>query len=100
MSKADPLWELVAQVPQGKCVSYGALGAALPNPISGYFVGKRMGSCPEHLPWWRVVLKDGSIATGKRDPRIAAEQRLLLEAEGVAFVDERVDMGLHGWEPT
>ena len=37
------------------------------------------------LPWWRIVRADGSLAKGAR-------QRALLEAEGVPFRGERVDM--------
>ena len=37
------------------------------------------------VPWWRVVRADGSLAKGAR-------QRALLEAEGVPFLGERVDM--------
>lgn len=37
------------------------------------------------VPWHRVVRADGSLAKGER-------QRRLLEAEGVPFAGERVDM--------
>ena len=37
------------------------------------------------VPWWRIVRADGSLAKGAR-------QRALLEAEGVPFRGERVDM--------
>lgn len=37
------------------------------------------------LPWHRVVRADGSLAKGER-------QRRLLQAEGVPFIGERVDM--------
>jgi methylated-DNA-protein-cysteine methyltransferase related protein len=37
------------------------------------------------LPWWRIVRADGSLAKGAR-------QRALLDAEGVPFRGERVDM--------
>lgn len=37
------------------------------------------------LPWHRVVRADGSLAKGER-------QRRLLEAEGVPFRGDRVDM--------
>ena len=37
------------------------------------------------VPWYRVVRADGSLPKGAR-------QRALLEAEGVPFRGERVDM--------
>jgi alkylated DNA nucleotide flippase Atl1 len=39
----------------------------------------------EDVPWWRIVRADGSLAKGAR-------QRALLEAEGVPFRGDRVDM--------
>jgi len=39
------------------------------------------------VPWHRVVRADGSLAKGSR-------QRALLEAEGVPFRGDRVDMGV------
>ena len=43
------------------------------------------------VPWQRVVRADGSLAKGER-------QRRLLEAEGVPFRGERVDMRA-AWAP-
>ena len=40
---------------------------------------------PADVPWHRVVRSDGSLTQGAR-------QRALLEAEGVPFRGERVDM--------
>ena len=40
---------------------------------------------PDDVPWHRVVRSDGSLTQGGR-------QRALLEAEGVPFRGERVDM--------
>jgi methylated-DNA-protein-cysteine methyltransferase related protein len=88
----DELWTLVRSIPKGKCVSYGALGKALTNPVSGYMVGRWMASCPPDLPWWRVVAKDGRLPVWRRDPSLGIDQRRTLEEEGVEFEDERVDM--------
>ena len=43
------------------------------------------GSDEPDVPWQRIVRADGSLAKGQT-------QRRLLEAEGVPFVGERVDM--------
>jgi methylated-DNA-protein-cysteine methyltransferase-like protein len=43
------------------------------------------------VPWQRIVRADGSLAKGQR-------QRELLEAEGVPFSGERVDMP-RAWVP-
>ncbi len=93
------LWALVAGIPRGRCASYGALGRGLRNPASGYLVGRWMAQCPQGLPWWRVVAKDGRLPIHKRDPRWAQEQCERLEQEGIGFIEGRVNMEAHGWEP-
>jgi methylated-DNA-protein-cysteine methyltransferase-like protein len=93
------LWDLVRQVPYGKCISYGVLGRALDHPTSGRMVGRWMANCPNDVPWWRVVSKNGSLALYKRDPYMGANQRQRLLHEGVPFSDDRVNMGECLWEP-
>jgi methylated-DNA-protein-cysteine methyltransferase-like protein len=91
------LWSLVRAIPFGRCVSYGDLGRMLRHPSSGYQVGRWMALSPNDLPWWRVVSKDGRLPVHKRDPRMAEQQRALLEQEGVEFVEGRIPMGRFGW---
>lgn len=48
-----------------------------------------------HLPWHRVVFKDGSLIPGFFD-----EQYRDLKAEGVKFTaDKRVDLTVYQWDP-
>ncbi len=86
------LWEVVASVPHGRVASYGDVGRELSPPVSGYLVGKWMAMAPPTVPWWRIVARDGALALAKRSPLLADEQRRRLEAEGVPFVGDRVDM--------
>jgi methylated-DNA-protein-cysteine methyltransferase-like protein len=74
-------------VPPGRVTTYGDLSPGAP---------RRAGAVLSHshdpdVPWHRVVRADGSLAKGKR-------QRRLLEAEGVPFRGERVDMRV-AWAP-
>ena len=92
------LWRLITSIPKGKVVSYGDLGRALKNPTSGYMVGRWMAQCPDGLPWWRVVGKNGEMRTASRDPMLAAAQRKLLRQEGVRFVEDAVDMAKYRWD--
>lgn len=93
------LYDLVRQVPIGRCVAYGDLGRSLTNPVSGYLVGRWMSSCPPDVPWWRVVAKSGELPVHKRDPELAAAQERHLSDEGVAVTEGRVNMELVGWFP-
>jgi len=93
-SFAEQVYDIVAQIPSGKVVSYGQIAAMLGQPRGARQVGWAMRHCPENLPWQRVVMADGSIAGGG----YAALRRAVLEKEGVAFLPNgRVDMSAHGW---
>lgn len=93
------LYDLVSQIPVGKVATYGELGRALPNPVSGLIVGRWMASSPDGIPWWRVVAKSGELVLAKRGPVFAADQEQRLRREGIGFVDGRVDVGKHLCEP-
>lgn len=99
LSAPDELWQLVKQIPYGGCTTYGALGRALPHPTTGRMVGRWMRSCPQDVPWWRVVSSKGQMPVWKIDPYLSEQQRQLLESEGVAFSGDGVDLKSCFWEP-
>lgn len=70
----------VRAIPAGFVRTYGDV-----SPGSPRFAGKVLSECDSAAPWQRVVRADGSLARGP-------EQRRLLEAEGIPFRGERVDM--------
>jgi methylated-DNA-protein-cysteine methyltransferase-like protein len=71
----------IAAVPEGFVTTYGDLSPGAPR-----YAGAVLSACHDPaIPWQRVVRADGSLAKGDR-------QRRLLEAEGVPFRGERVDM--------
>ena len=98
MNTKSEIWKLVAKIPKGFVATYGDVGKNLPNPASGFITGKIIAFAEPDVPWWRVVAKDGVLAIGKRDPQMAIEQRNLLQSEGVAFIDDNVDMKAHRWD--
>jgi alkylated DNA nucleotide flippase Atl1 len=74
-------------VPEGHVTTYGDLSPRAPR-----FAGSVLSECHEpDVPWHRIVRADGSLAKGER-------QRRLLDAEGVPFQGERVDMR-EAWVP-
>ena len=82
-ARAREVLRRVRSVPAGFVTTYGDLSPGAPR-----FAGAVMAACEDPgVPWQRVVRADGSLAKGPR-------QRRLLEAEGVPFHGERVDMRL------
>ncbi len=94
------VYEIVAQIPSGKVMTYGQIAALLGNPRGARTVGWAMQSAPAHLnlPCHRVINKTGGIA-----PRYAfggaEHQRQLLETEGITFTANGcVDLPKHLWQ--
>jgi methylated-DNA-protein-cysteine methyltransferase-like protein len=83
----EEILDRVRSVPEGHVTTYGDLSPGAPR-----FAGAVLSaSHDDSVPWQRVVRADGSLAKGER-------QRRLLEAEGVPFRGERVDMR-EAWVP-
>ena len=75
------IFERIKTTPEGFVRTYGDVSPGAPR-LAGAALSDGHG--PE-LPWHRIVRADGSLAKG-------AKQRRLLEAEGVPFRGDRVDM--------
>ena len=84
---AQPILDRVRSIPHGRVATYGDLSPGAPRHAGAVLSTNDDPS----LPWQRVVRADGSLAKGER-------QRELLEAEGVPFKGERVDMRA-AWAP-
>jgi methylated-DNA-protein-cysteine methyltransferase-like protein len=93
----EQVYAVVEQIPYGKVISYGQIARILGRPRAAREVGWAMRHCPEHLPWQRVVMSDGSITGGM----YADIRKARLEAEGAVFLqDGRVDMQLCNMQTT
>lgn len=99
----ERVWDLARKIPHGKVATYGQLALMLKPPAgiedSTYrafgprWVGGAMAGCPDDVPWQRVINSQGKIS----DRPGAKKQRKLLEAEGVKFVKDRLDLKTYGW---
>lgn len=94
---SEAVYDVVRTLPPGRVATYAQVADMVETvPVGPRQVGQIMSWCPEGAPWHRVVGAGGRLPIGKRDPRLAATQRALLEAEGVAFTPGGcVDMGRH-----
>lgn len=94
----DPVYKLVQQIPRGRVTTYGSLARALYLRGGARTAGRALAATPsgKGIPWHRVVGERGKILIP--EPH-ASLQKKLLESEGVAIVELRVNYAKHGWEP-
>jgi alkylated DNA nucleotide flippase Atl1 len=78
--RAQMVLARVREIPPGFVRAYSDLDPGAPR-----FAGAVLSATTEPVPWHRVVRADGSLPKGDR-------QRALLDAEGVPFRGERVNM--------
>ena len=89
----------VAQIPNGRVMTYGQLAALAGNARAARIVGGIAHFGDPKLPWQRVVNKQGGLASGY--PGGWQGHKAALEAEGVEVSDDyRVNIGKLLWHPT
>ena len=98
MSTWDPVYRLVKQIPRGRVLSYGALAGILRLRGGARSAGRALAATPsgKGIPWHRVLGEGGKILV--REP-YASLQKKLLESEGVAVIESRVNLKQHLWKP-
>lgn len=97
----ERVYDLVAEIPEGKVMTYGQIAMLLDGVCSPKIVGYAMSCAPadRFLPCHRVVNKAGEMAKGGMFGG-AERQRHTLEEEGVMFkADGRIDMQASLFEP-
>ena len=89
-------YEVVAQIPKGSVINYGAVAELAGFKGCARQVGFALhqNQDPECVPCHRVVFKDGALSPAFAFGGIN-RQRELLEGEGVGFIGDRVDMKRH-----
>jgi methylated-DNA-protein-cysteine methyltransferase related protein len=94
----DPVYKLVKQIPRGRVLTYGGLAKALRLPGGARTAGRAMGATPQGkgIPWHRVLGANGKVLI--REP-YASLQKKLLESEGVAIIESRINLKKHLWTP-
>ncbi|HET7673743.1 MAG TPA: MGMT family protein [Candidatus Saccharimonadales bacterium] len=94
----DMVEAVVAQIPQGRVMTYGQIAALCGSPRSARIVGGIAHFGNPELPWQRVVMKDGSLARGF--PGGLTGHKSALEADGVNIADDyRIDVEEYIWRP-
>jgi methylated-DNA-protein-cysteine methyltransferase-like protein len=102
------VYQIVKGIPSGKVLTYGRIAAFIPPPpempyasycaVRARWVGYAMASCPEDVPWQRVINAQGRVS--KRPGFGPDLQRKLLEDEGISFDENgRIDIKRFLWQP-
>ena len=97
----ERVYENVQKIPKGKVATYGTIAAMCGNPRASRSVGAALhrNPDPKHIPCYRVVFTDGSLARNFAFGGHVAQEKLLKD-EGVEFLpDGRVDIINHIWLP-
>lgn len=99
----EQVYDIVARIPAGRVASYGQIAKMLGRPRMARFVGFASNNKSSwHLPWHRVVFKDGSLCPP--DSGWSDVQYRDLRAEGIKFTKNKegnraVDMAKFQWNP-
>ena len=98
------VYDLVAQIPYGRVMTYGQIAVLLGRPTAARAVGYALHNLPAgtNVPWQRVINSQGEIS-----PRGAGDilhepmlQQTLLEEEGIEFnAAGKLDLDCYLWEP-
>ena len=92
-SPAKRIYEAVKQIPKGKVATYAQVAAMAGNPRMSRAVGNALhiNPDPDGIPCYRVVNAKGELS-GEFAFGGPGRQRALLEADGVGFIGDRVDL--------
>lgn len=95
----DRVEAIVAQIPEGRVMTYGQIAALCGNSRASRIVGGIAHFGDPKLPWQRVVNKKGGLAAGYPGGRAAHAAHLL--QEGVKIDDDYyiVDVQDRLWYP-
>lgn len=94
----NKIYDVVKEIPRGKVATYGKIASLAGNKRWARVVGYALHANPEPgiIPCHRVVNRFGEVS---RAFAFGGENRQieLLESEGVAFTDGRVDLERYQW---
>lgn len=100
MIKYEKIYQIVAQIPEGKVATYGQIADLAGYPRQARQVGYALNSTPEELdiPWQRVINSKGKISS-RGNPIWENMQKSLLESEGIIFsLNGKIDLDKFQWE--
>ena len=95
----EAVYDLVAQIPEGRVMTYGDIATLCGHPNAARQVGGLAHFGPTELPWHRVVNRFGDCAAGYYGGKPGHQQ--VLEQEGFEVENYRiVNFAERRWLPT
>ena len=92
------VYALVAQIPEGRVITYGDIASLCGQPQASRIVGGLAHFGPTDLPWHRVVNRLGDCASGYYGGKEG--HKAILEQEGFEVEGYRiVDFRERRWRP-
>lgn len=93
----EQVYDVVEKIPYGRVTTFGQIARMIGRPKMARFVGYASNNQKSwHLPWHRVVFKDGSLCG---EP-FFNQQYKALKSEGVKFThDKHVKIEEFMWHP-
>lgn len=88
----EAIYDIVRSIPHGRVTSYGAIAACIGLKSGARMVGYAMNHCHHThppVPAHRVVNRNG-LLTGKHHFSPPEAMQHLLEAEGIAVTDDKI----------
>jgi methylated-DNA-protein-cysteine methyltransferase related protein len=92
--------EIIKNIPAGKIMTYGQIARLAGSPKGARQVVRILHSMSKkyQLPWHRVINSHGEIVL--RDAESSSVQELLLQSEGIEFIDDRhIDLKQYQFHP-
>ncbi|MGB3293994.1 MAG: MGMT family protein [Phormidesmis sp.] len=101
MSCYPKIYDVVRQIPYGKVATYGQvadLAGLIGKPrVVGYALYRVVTSAD--IPWHRVINAKGEVSRSALRDGNDDLQQLLLEGEGIIFIQGKLDLGQYRWRP-
>ena len=90
---------IVAQIPEGRLMTYGQLAALCGNARAARIVGGIAHFGDPALPWQRVVNRKGGLAAGYPGGRHAHGEHLQSEGHAIIEGDYIANFADYLWQP-
>jgi len=93
------VWKVVCDIPSGHVLTYGEVARLSGMPRAARRVSQALRRAPREmaLPWHRVINARGKISFPD-DSAGSKRQKDLLEAEGIVFLNGKIDLDHYGYK--